>query len=111
MKPDPAGRMMQLAASSFGPHFLVFVVAAVGVAFIAAATDWRWLYWVPLVWSLLLLVHYLFYKARTIDDRWVEERTDELRLKSYDRDHIETIRSNQGRDEVRSGEPSRRPPV
>jgi hypothetical protein len=36
-------------------------------------------------------VHYLIYKARTVDDRWVEERTADLHSKSYDAHHIDTI--------------------
>jgi len=104
----PAERLMAQAVAGFRPHFLVFVVAAIGVLALAAATDWRWLYWVPLVWGLLLLVHYLVYKARTVDERWVDERTEELRLKSYDHDHIESIRSDRRRDESPGGDPGRR---
>jgi hypothetical protein len=90
-------RLMRLGAAGFGSHFLVFVAASVAILALAAATDWRWLYWVPAGWGVLLLVHYLIYKARTVDQRWVDERTDELRLKSYDHSHIESIQSEQNR--------------
>ena len=39
----------------------------------------------------MFLIHFMRYKAATVDEQWVEERTAELRLKSYDRDHIENI--------------------
>jgi hypothetical protein len=96
-------RLMRLGAAGFGSHFLVFVAASVVILALAAATDWRWLYWVPAGWGVLLLVHYLIYKASTIDQRWVDERTEELRIKSYDRGHIESIRSEQGGDETPDG--------
>lgn len=102
-----AERLLELAVASFRPHFLVFLVAGIGVLALAAATDWRWMYWVPLVWGLLLLSHYLVYKARTVDERWVDERTEELHLKSYDRDHIQNIRSKVGCDDTPGGGPGR----
>jgi hypothetical protein len=36
-------------------------------------------------------VHYLIYKSRTVDERWADERTADLRSKSYDAGHIDTI--------------------
>lgn len=45
---------------------------------------------------MLLGVHYLVYKTRTIDDSWVEERTADLRTKSYDASHIDTIARDRG---------------
>jgi hypothetical protein len=93
-------RLTRFDIPSFGSHFLIFAVASVASLALAAATDWRWLYWVPAGWGVLLLVHYLIYKASTVDQRWVEERTDELRIKSYDRSHIESIRSEQSRNDT-----------
>jgi hypothetical protein len=40
---------------------------------------------------VLFAAHYFFYKARSVDERWVEERTSDLRSKSYDASHIDTI--------------------
>ena len=40
---------------------------------------------------MALTVHYLIYKAKTVDDDWAEERTAELHSKSYDAHHIDTI--------------------
>jgi hypothetical protein len=105
-----AERLLAVAVASFRPHFLVFFAAALGILALAAATEARWMYWVPLVWGVPLLVHYLIYKARTVDERWVEERTEELHLKSYDRDHIQNIRAAHGRDHIPGRDTGRREP-
>ena len=44
-----------------------------------------------MAWGILLAVHYFVYKARTVDERWVAERADDLRSKSYDASHIDSI--------------------
>jgi hypothetical protein len=40
-------------------------------------------------------VHYLVYKARTVDESWVEKRTADLHSKSYDAGHIDSIAADQ----------------
>jgi hypothetical protein len=70
---------------------------------LAAATDWRWLYWVPAGWGVLLLVHYLVYKAGTSDQRWFDERTDQSRTKRDAPGPVEGIRSEQGGDDAPDG--------
>jgi len=52
--------------------------------------DW-WAFWPLAAWGLALLVHYLLYKSKRVSERWVEERTDDVRSKSYDRAHIDSI--------------------
>jgi hypothetical protein len=99
---DPA-RPTRLGAAGFGSHFLVFVAASVAILALAAATDWRWLYWVPAGWGVLLLVHYLVYKAGTSDQRWGDERIDQLGSKSDAPGPIESIRPEQGRDDTPDG--------
>jgi hypothetical protein len=37
---------------------------------------------------ILLAVHFFFTKSACVDDRWVEEREDDLRMRSYDLSHI-----------------------
>ena len=101
-------RLLGLAVAGFRPHFLVYLATGLGMFALAAATGWRWMTWVMLVWGIVLLVHYLVYKTRTVDERWVEERTEELHLKSYDRDHIQNIRSQHGSDDTPGGDPGRR---
>ena len=46
--------------------------------------------------ALVLTVHYLFYKTATASERWAQARAEELNLKSYDRSHIEDLKSRYG---------------
>lgn len=50
-----------------------------------------WSFWPLAAWGALLGVHYLVHKARTVDESWAEERTADLRSKSYDAAHIDKI--------------------
>jgi 2TM domain len=50
-----------------------------------------WSFWPIAAWGVVFGVHYLVHKARTADERWVEERTADLRSKSYDASHIDSI--------------------
>ena len=50
-----------------------------------------WSVWPLAAWGVALAVHYLVYKARTVDDRWAAERAGDLRSKSYDASHIDQI--------------------
>jgi hypothetical protein len=100
-----AERLLELAVTGFRLHFRVYLAAGLVAIALAAATGPRWPFWVMLIWGALLLVHYLIYKTRTVDERWVEERTEELHLKSYDRDHIQSIRRQQGRDDIPGSDP------
>lgn len=95
-----AAPLLELAVAGFRLHFAVYLAAGLGFLALAAATGWRWMSWLMLVWGILLLVHYLVYKTRTVDERWVDQRTEELHLKSYDRDHIQNIRSRHGRTDI-----------
>lgn len=60
--------------------------------------DW-WAFWPLIAWSFALGAHYLVYRAKTVDQRWVEERTEDVRSKSYDRAHIDSIEArHSGKD-------------
>ena len=45
---------------------------------------------------MVLAVHYLIYKARTVDESWVAERAADLHSKSYDAHHIDRIAEDLG---------------
>ena len=51
----------------------------------------QWFYWPLAIWGVGLAAHYLFVKSMSIDESWAEERTAQLRQKSYDLGHIEAI--------------------
>ncbi|HEX5613419.1 MAG TPA: 2TM domain-containing protein [Burkholderiales bacterium] len=78
---------------SFRAHALVFSLAASAliVSNVVIGGGW-WSFWPLVLWGFALGGHYLVHKARTIDDAWVEERTEDVRSKSYDAGHIDAIK-------------------
>lgn len=54
--------------------------------------DGWWSFWPLYAWGLLLTVHFFYVRALDVDDDWVQERTDDLRMRSYDFDHIRDIK-------------------
>lgn len=64
---------------------------------IAIGGGW-WSFWPMCAWGIVLAFHFFYYKSVTIDEAWVEERTDDMRLRSYDLSHIHDI---EGRVEKR----------
>ena len=85
--------------------------AAAACALIAAnwltGTPW-WSFWPLAAWGVVLAVHYLVHKSRTVDEIWVEERTADLHSKSYDAHHIDTIA---GRDDAKLPPGPAQPPA
>ena len=65
-------------------------MAALALANWLSAGSW-WSFWPIVAWSAAFCVHYLVFKARTTDERWAEERAADLRSKSYDASHIDSI--------------------
>ena len=49
-------------------------------------------FWPMLIWSMFILIHYLFFRALNIDPEWVDERSQEITLNSTDLSHIQAIR-------------------
>jgi hypothetical protein len=78
--------------SSFRLHLWAFVLgnAALHAANWFVGADW-WAFWPLVLWGFALGAHYLFHKSKRVDQRWVEERTEDVRSKSYDRAHIDSI--------------------
>jgi hypothetical protein len=87
----------QWAARAFRWHLAAFLILNVSLSLINAVLGrpW-WAFWPLAVTAFVLAVHYFFYKAVAVDEGWVEERTQELNLKSYDRSHIEDLKSRYG---------------
>lgn len=73
-------------------HLLAFCVlmGALTLFNIVVGGGW-WSFWPFCAWGLALSLHYFFYKSVTIDEKWVEERTDDMRMRSYDLSHIHDI--------------------
>ncbi len=75
--------------------------AAVAINGSAIALNWAmgrpwWAIWVVVATVLVLGLHFLVYKAMTIDDAWVDARAEEIHVKSYDRGHIQEMSERRG---------------
>lgn len=84
----------------FRQHLWAFVLGNLALN----ATNWFvgeswWAFWPLVVWGLVLGAHYLAYKSKHVDERWVEERTEDVRSKSYDRAHIDSIEARHAHPE------------
>jgi len=101
-RPAPGLRMLRR-------HLLLFlgVNATLNLVNYFVGTGW-WAFWPLAAWSILFMIHYLRYKAATVDEQWVDDRAAELRLKSYDRDHIEKIAAHGPGAAARNSEPERK---
>jgi 2TM domain len=90
--PDNGTGRSARARDAFRRHAVLFVIGsiALNVANYYVGTGW-WAFWPLAAWGALFMIHYLRYKAATVDERWVDARVADLRIKSYDRDHIENI--------------------
>ena len=80
-------------------HAIAFLAlnASLGIANAVTGGPW-WAFWPMAITGFVLAVHYFLYKAMAVDERWVDERAEELNLKSYDRGHIEDLKSRYGAD-------------
>jgi hypothetical protein len=80
----------------FRTHALIFVLAngALHIANWLAGPPW-WAFWPLVAWGAGLGAHFMVYRARHSDPRWVAERTDDVRSKSYDRAHMDQIAKDQ----------------
>jgi len=49
-------------------------------------------FWLPFAWGLVAAVHFFVVATLTVDETWTEERTLEVKVRSYDLGHMEDIR-------------------
>lgn len=81
--------------SAFKRHLLAYVLvnAVLTGVNVATGVPW-WAFWPLVIWGLAVMIHFLVHRAATVDDAWVEERTEDLRSKSYDLSHMDNIREH-----------------
>ena len=94
------GRAFRIHAGAF----CAGAAALAGANWLSAGSWWS--FWPIAAWSAAFTVHYLVYKARSTDERWAEERAADLRSKSYDASHIDSIAKRYG---VKAPEPPEKP--
>jgi hypothetical protein len=89
--------LAQWAVRAYRWHLLAFLALNVCLSGVNVflGGPW-WAFWPLAITGFALAVHYFLYKAVAVDEGWVEERTQELNLKSYDRSHIEDLKSRYG---------------
>ena len=73
-------------------HAVAFVagVIALAMADYLFSKSW-WSLWPIALWSVAFTVHYFYCKALSADEGWAQERAADLRSKSYDASHIDSI--------------------
>jgi hypothetical protein len=88
-----AARM--LAGRTFRRHLYAYSLAngVLTAINIYTGSPW-WAFWPLISWGLVLMIHYLIFRAATVDDAWVDERILDLRAKSYDQGHMDVIRDS-----------------
>lgn len=91
----PATAARTLAGRAFRRHLYAFVLGngALTAINIYSGAPW-WAFWPLVVWGLVLMIHFLIFRAATVDEAWVDERIQDLRAKSYDQGHMDVIRDN-----------------
>lgn len=90
---NDSGASRLSSARLFSRHRLTFVLVIGSLTGINVYTGapW-WAFWPTVIWGLALMVHFLVFRASTVEDAWVDERVGDLQTKSYDFSHIDDIR-------------------
>ncbi|MBF2761452.1 MAG: hypothetical protein ISN28_14540 [Ectothiorhodospiraceae bacterium AqS1] len=111
--PSPGGEQPPFLRSflerSFARHLWLWLSIGGGLflgdALFGLPGRW-WSFWPVSLWGALLCVHFLVRRAFKVDDAWVQGRTENLKLRSYDLGHIVDIE-----DRIRQGDRSVSPPA
>ena len=90
----------------FRLHLRLYVVVCGGLTLVNLWTGAGWWSFAPVYgWGVLLAVHYFYVRAAHVDDDWVRDRTEDLKVRSYDLGHITDLeeRVERGDASVRPG--------
>ncbi len=52
-------------------------------------------------WGVAVAAHWLYVKSVNIDEVWIQQRTEDIRLQAYDLGHIEDIEKRHEKAEAR----------
>ncbi len=86
-----------------GQYRRIHIAYFIGIGASLAALDLtfsetRWFHWPVMIWGAVFCVHLLYCKSISVDDSWVEKRTNRIRDKSYDLGHIRNIEDSYKED-------------
>ena len=89
--PNP-NKILETLSSAFRYHRRAYIVACILVVLLhLLLSGVGWLFWVLAAWGVVFAIHFFVVKSLAVDDDWVDERTQDLRDRSYDLGHIEDI--------------------
>ena len=89
----------------FRLHLRLYLALGGGLTLINLFAGAGWWSFTPVCgWGIVLAVHYFYVRAANVDDAWVRERTEDLRVRSYDLGHIIDLK-----ERVERGDASVRP--
>ncbi len=93
----------------FRRHLLAYsvIIGALTTANIVIGGGW-WSFWPTCAWGIGLAFHFFYYKSITVDEAWVQERTDDMRLRSVDLSHIRDIEDRVSRQDASVHPPTER---
>tara|TARA_Y100000588_G_C13976370_1_gene805216 strand:- start:307 stop:642 length:336 start_codon:yes stop_codon:yes gene_type:complete len=79
-----------------GQYLRIHVAYYIGIGACLVAIDLtfsetRWFHWPLMIWGGIFCAHLLYCKSLSVDDEWVEKRTNRIRDHSYDLGHIRNI--------------------
>ena len=103
-RPAPLARAHRFLLDHFRIHLRLYLLLCGGLTLANLFTGTGWWSFAPVCgWGIVLAVHYLYVRTMNVDDDWVRERTDDLRVRSYDLGHITDLkeRVEQGDESVR----------
>ena len=95
----------------FRTHLRLYVVVCGALTLVNLFTGDGWWSFTPVCgWGSLLAVHYFYVRAVNANDDWVHDRTEDLKVRSYDLGHITDLeeRVERGDASVRPGTERRR---
>ncbi len=89
----------------FGAHLRLYLLLCGGLTLVNLYTGAGWWSFTPVYgWGIVLAVHYFYVRAANVGEGWVQERTEDLRVRSYDLGHITDLE-----ERVERGDKSVRP--
>jgi len=91
-------------------HILAYVAINGALFLIDLLTPGSWWFlWPMFGWGVAVAAHWLYVKSVYIDEGWVQQRTEDIRLQAHDLGHIEDIEQRHEQAEARR-QPGAGPP-